>query len=64
MKFTEGAFRDWGTRSPRTSSAPRRSTAGPGASYRGIVVKTPSLTSRFNKFSPVREEFDVIATPT
>jgi isocitrate dehydrogenase len=45
MKFTEGAFRDWGYRSRRSSTARWRSTAGRGAGFRK-ASPAPASSSR------------------
>ena len=55
MKFTEGAFRDWGYEMAKDVSEPRRSTAAHGAKSpkasraRASSLKTPSPTSLCSK---------------
>ena len=66
MKFTEGAFRDWGYElaKPRISRARRSDGTIAAASRRPgrCWSRTPSPTSRLQQILTRPEEFDVIAT--
>ena len=68
MKFTEGAFRDWGYEVAKNISARRRSMAGRGARFpmgkpgAGIVIKDAIADITLQQVLTRPEDFDVIAT--
>ena len=63
MKFTEGAFRDWGYGSPRASSARSRSTAARGCRRPdGLVIKDMIADAFLQQILLRPREYDVIAT--
>jgi isocitrate dehydrogenase len=69
MKFTEGAFRDWGYElakerfSNATIPESDLDKAGPGARADAVVVKDRIADSMFQQLLLRPDEYDVIATP-
>ncbi|HUF64661.1 MAG TPA: isocitrate dehydrogenase (NADP(+)) [Gemmatimonadaceae bacterium] len=69
MKFTEGAFRDWGYELAKErysgSTIPESDLdkAGPGARADAVVVKDRIADSMFQQLLLRPDEYDVIATP-
>ena len=69
MKFTEGAFRDWGYEcAVKSTSARRRSTAARGTSFKSpksgkeIVIKDVIADAMLQQILTRPAEYDVIAT--
>ncbi|CAN5125151.1 NADP-dependent isocitrate dehydrogenase [soil metagenome] len=69
MKFTEGAFRDWGYElakerySGTTIAETDAGRAGPGARADCVVIKDRIADSMFQQLLLRPDEYDVIATP-
>jgi isocitrate dehydrogenase len=64
MKFTEGAFRDWGYEVARTDFADQTVTETEAASGKGrVVVKDRIADSMFQQLLLRPDEYSVLATP-
>jgi isocitrate dehydrogenase len=64
MKFTEGAFRDWGYEVARTDFAEQTVTETEAASGKGrVVVKDRIADSMFQQLLLRPDEYSVLATP-
>ncbi|HEY4769000.1 MAG TPA: isocitrate/isopropylmalate family dehydrogenase, partial [Myxococcales bacterium] len=64
MKFTEGAFRDWGYKVAKDFFAAKEIDGGPWCKLpNGIVVKDAIADITLQQVLTRPEEFDVIATP-
>jgi isocitrate dehydrogenase len=64
MKFTEGGFRDWATRWPRTNSVPSLIDGGPWCKLNpnGIIIKDSIADAFLQQILLRPAEYDVIAT--
>jgi isocitrate dehydrogenase len=64
MKFTEGAFRDWGYKVAKESFGAKEIDGGPWCKLpNGLVVKDAIADITLQQVLTRPEEFDVIATP-
>ncbi len=63
MKFTEGAFRDWGYELARERYAERTMTEGEAAGGERLVIKDRIADAMFQQLLLRPDEYSVIATP-
>jgi isocitrate dehydrogenase len=63
MKFTEGAFRDWGYELARERYAERVATEGEGEGRGRLVIKDRIADAMFQQLLLRPDEYSVIATP-
>jgi isocitrate dehydrogenase len=63
MKFTEGAFRDWGYELARDRYAEQTATEGEGEGRGRLVVKDRIADAMFQQLLLRPDEYSVIATP-
>jgi isocitrate dehydrogenase len=63
MKYTEGAFRDWGYELARDRYAERTATEGEGEGRGRLVVKDRIADAMFQQLLLRPDEYSVIATP-
>ena len=63
MKYTEGAFRDWGYEVARDRYADRTTTEGEGEGRGRLVIKDRIADAMFQQLLLRPDEYSVIATP-
>jgi isocitrate dehydrogenase len=63
MKYTEGAFRDWGYELARERYADRTTTEGEGEGRGRLVIKDRIADAMFQQLLLRPDEYSVIATP-